>query len=359
MQNFSFKRKVEPQEVLIETPKKKINRQQQLFTLFFLLVAISLIWYFAKDLFYATFEGNIISHHGENYLMNDAFLLDVTVESGDIVNAGDTMLYFMYTDMFYSAMSPETLESYKQKISVLINAKKKLILELRTVINQKNSLLALHKEVRQNILLGLSTVGEEATYLIEIENIAQEINYMEKVIQLNTHSIDSIILEHENYMDNLLDPFENTSEYMLKNKSKFGDMLQYLVAPEKTLILAINKYPGNIIFKEDPIMLIYPIDEGAKRIHIEMIVPPRFLNEMTNGDKVEIYFGKKYLDDGTIKINNTYMKKVNSVKLGHFSADQEGAIIRVNIDNPSKLSLKYQVSGLPVELTYKRKLFPK
>ena len=102
-------------------------------------------------------------------------------------------------------------------------------------------------------------------------------------------------------------------------------------------------------------MLVYPIIEGRKNIHIEMIVQPRFLNEMVDNEEVEIYFGEKYFGDGIIKINNTYMKDVSSFKLGQFSAEKEAAIIRVNIDSAANLALKYQVRGLPVKLRYTRR----
>ncbi len=355
MQNFSYKRPIDPQETVIDKPKKKINIQQKVFTFVFSVIFIVLGWYFSKDLFIATFDGNIISYHGESHLISDAFLLDVRVEPGDIVEAGDTMLLFLYTDMLYSAMNSTTFSDYQQKLFTLKMAKDENLLELRSLQNQEKAILKLKNGVKKNIPLGLHTVMDERDYEIELERIRRNINYVRSKINLYTYSTNSSDYIPGPHLVDVLDPFEITHEYINSHLSDYGDMLQYLVAPEKTLILAINKYPSNIVFKGDPIMLIYPIDEGRKRIHIEMIVPPQFLNEMRDGEKVDINFGTQHMGTGTIKINNTYMRSVKPIKLGQFSTDYEGAIIRVKIDNPEELSLKYQINGLPIKLDYKRK----
>lgn len=355
MQKFSYKRPIDPQDVIIEKPKKKINRQQRIFTSVFVILFGLVIWYFAKDLFVVSFDGNVISYHGESHVMDDIFLLDVKVEPGDIVNPGDTMLCFLYTNMLYTAMNSTVFSDFQQKLFALNMSKKESLLELKTILEQKIALQKLENRVARNITLGISTTGEKINYAIEIEKTKQKLSYTKQIIELYNNSIDSLNVAHGQYLKDVLDPFEVTNQYMNNNMDRFGDMLQYLVAPEKILILAINKYPSNVVFKKDPIMLIYPIDEGAKRIHIEMIVKPRFLNEMQDGESVEIYFGGEYIGDGTIKINNTYMRSVRPIKLGQFSAEREGAIIRVNIDKPEELSLKYQIGGLPVKLRYKRK----
>lgn len=354
MKNFSYKRTINAEEILIDKPKKKINKQQRIFVTFFVLLFGTLGWYFTKDLFIATFDGNIVSFHEETYLMDDVFLLDVKVKPGDIVSAGDTMLYFLYTHMLYSAMNPIGFSDYEQKLLTFNIAKGENLLELKAIKKQERALQLLINKVNHNISLGLNTTKDLASYSIELERVKQQLDYTQNIVNLYANSIRTLNYTQNQHLPQILDPFKNTNDYLIENLDKFGDMLQYLVAPEKTLILAINKYPSNIVFKQDPIMLIYPIEEGSKRIHIEMIVKPRFLNEMNDGEAVEIYFGTRYMGDGTIKINNTYMKNVNSVKLGKFSTDQEGAIIRINIDNPEELSLKYQVSGLPVKLNYRR-----
>lgn len=355
MQNFSYKRPIDPQDAIIDMPKKRINVQQKVFTLVFVLIFSLLGWYFSKDLFIATFDGNIISYHGESMLIDDAFILDVKVKPGDIVEAGDTMLLFLYTDMLYSAMNSTTFSDYQQKLFTIKMAKDRDILELKTLRKQEKAIQRLKNRVTKNIPLGLNTSIDEMNYSIEIEQIKQKIEYVEDKIDLYTHSTNSIDYIPGPHLVDVLDPFEITHEYVNSHLGQYGDMLQYLVAPERTLILAINKYPSNIVFKEDPIMLIYPIDEGRERIHIEMIVKPWFLNEMKDGEKVDINFGSQYMGTGTIKINNTYMRSVRPIKLGQFSTDYEGAIIRVNIDNPEELSLKYQINGLPVKLEYKRR----
>ena len=354
MQNFSYKRPIDPQDVIVEKPKKKINMQQKAFTLVFGLIFIILGWYFSKDLFVATFDGNIISYHGESHLISDAFILDVKVKPGDIVEAGDTMLLFLYTDMLYSAMNSTTISDYQQKLFALKMAKDENLLELRSLQNQEKAIIKIKEGVRKNIPLGLHTAIDERDYVIELERIRRNISYVRSKINLYSYSARSANYIPGPHMTTVLDPFEITREYANNHLDEYGEMLQYMVAPEKTLILAINKYPSNVVFKGDPIMLIYPIEEGRKRIHIEMIVPPEFLNEMQDGQKVDIDFGKQSMGKGTIKINNTYMRSVRPIKLGQFSTDNEGAIIRVNIDSIDNLSLKYQINGLPIKLNYKR-----
>ena len=355
MQTFSYKRPIDPQDAIIDKPKKKINVQQRVFTSFFAVVFIVLGWYFSRDMFVATFEGNIISYQGESNLMNDIFLLDIKVESGDIINAGDTMFYFLYTDMLYSGMNPDRSDGYEQQRLAFDVSRSEKIVELQSVGQQIKTLEQLRDGVTHNIPLGLNDQMDQMDYSIEIEARRQKYNFTKKRISLYSRYIDSISFISGQYLADFLNPFENTNEYMDKNLHRFGEMLHCLVAHEKTLILAINEYPGNVVFKGEPIMLIYPIEGGRERIHIEMIVKPRFLNEMIDGDKVDIQFGSQYMGTGTIQINNTYMRSVSSLKLGKFSTEKEGAIIRVDIDHPEKLSLKYQISGLPVKLKYKRR----
>ncbi len=355
MQNFSYKRPIDPQDAIIDKPKKKINVQQRVFTAFFAVVFGFLGWYFSRDLFVATFEGNIISYHGESLLMNDVFLLDIKVNPGDIVEAGDTMFYFLYTDMLYSAINPTKFSDYQQEQLSLNISRSEKYLELKTIERQEKSLLKLKDTVDHNISLGLNRESDKIGYSIEIEGTRQQSDYTKNMIKLYSNFIDTLNFGSGQYLSNILDPFESTNEYMNKNIDRFGEMLHYLVAQEKTLILAINKYPGNVVFKGDPIMLIYPIEGGRERIYIEMIVKPKFLNEMRDGDKVEITFGTQNMGTGTVRINNTYMRDVSSLKLGKFATEKEGAIMRVDIDNPEDWSLKYQIGGLPVKLKYTRR----
>lgn len=355
MKNFSYKKKIDPQDVIINEPKKKINKQQKIFTLFFIILFAYLAWYFTKDAFVTTFDGNIVSHHNNSYLMNDVFLFEIKVKPGDVVNAGDTILSYVYTDMLYSALNPIEFNFFQQKQYALNMSKGEKQLELKTLIRQRMSLRKLAEKTHKNISLGLNTMSDEVNYSIEIEQVKQNIDYTKKIIEHYNNSLDSLNAAHEKSFKDALDPFEHTMNHTNNNIYKFGDIIKYLVASEKTLILAINKYPGNIVFKKESIMLVYPITEGQENIYIEMIVPPMFLNEMRNGDKVKILFGNSDFGDGTIQINNTYMKIVSSFKLGQFSAEKEAAIIRVDIDSSANLSLKYQVSGLPVKLQYTRK----
>ncbi len=354
MQNFSHKKQIDPQDVIINQPKKKINKQQIIFTIFFLSVFGYLTWYFTKDLYVSTFQGNIISHHNDVYLMNDIFLLDVKVEPGDVINAGDTMLIYIYTDMLYSVLNPIKLNGYQQEIYDLNMAKGAKILELRTLITQKTFLQKLANKTNKNISLGLNTRSDEIDYLIEIESIKQKIDYTRNMISHYSRSVDSVNVKQSSSFQQVIDPFTQTREFIDENIHKFGGILQYVIASEKTLVLTINKHPGNLVFKRESIMLVYPVVEGRGNIYIEMIMQPSFLNEMKNDEKVKIYFGPKYFGDGTIQINNTFMKDVSSFKLGQFSAGREAAIVRVAIDSTANLPLKYQVNGLPVKLRYNR-----
>lgn len=353
MDNFSYKKSLEARNIVIKTANKKVNIQQKIFATIFAIFCMIFLFYFTTNYLVKTFHGRMVTLTRESLLAYDALMVDMYVKPGEIMYPGDTIYSYIYAEMLYDIRNPNSLTDYQSRIVQLEMLISKTRLELEALIIKKEDVQKLTDEMAHNILIGTNTKSDEIDYLIEMSDIDKNI-YVAKNL-LNVYNmlylksdIKSISRKPQPYL-------LHAHREFISGVREFGSLIQYKVAADTVLVFRVNKIAGEMSLKGESICSVYPLCQYfMNQTHVEMMIPPEFIHELDEDEKVDVYLGSSLIATGTLKLNNPYMENVASNKLGLFNSSIEAAIIRVELDNIRKLPLKYHMSYLPLTLKYYR-----
>lgn len=356
MDNFSYKKSLDANSIIINDGKRKVNKQQVFFTILFVVIAFYMSWYFTKDYFITTFNGNVVTYQRGSRLLEDAYILEMNIKPGQMLFPGDTAFSFVYTKMIYNVLDPTSFTDIQVKGVELNLRQRESKIELEALISKKKELQVLIDEMEHNILIGINTQNDVINYIIEMTNVNQSIVQAESMVKVYRTTLDSIISISGIRTFQEVSPHTVSNKEFLKNRKSHGALMQYRVANDTVVVLKIEKIQGSMVFKGESVCTVYPFGQsGANtRAYIEMIAGPEFITEMSDGEQVDIYLDNKLLGTGVLSMYNVYIEEVESSKLGAFATGKDAAIVRVNINDLASWPLKYHMDNLPVKIKYYR-----
>lgn len=355
MKDFTYKKTLDTQSIIVSKQTKKKNKQQLLFTLFFVLLLTSAVGYWTYKSYIKSINGYIVSRYHDITLIDDAFVVNIYVKQGDMIKAGDTLFSYVLANVLNEANNPNVITDLEAERRTLTLKVAGLQSELNMLQASQDSLLPVIDELKRNIQLGVATTDQLNPLLLtwqDLKNRETNARHLLTVNQQYQDETDLLIRETGNKRL----PASYTLSYLSKNEKIYGRLLQYRIAVDDLYVIEMYALPSKLIYKKDPVMNVYTYANPRKSdIHISALIDPTFLIELSEGDQVQIYLGTSYLGSGTFSLRSSYVKKVDAFKLSGFSENNEAVFVRVDFDDINALPLKYHVNNLPVVLHYKRR----
>lgn len=103
MRSFTYSSQQEQGDIesILKERKKKIAKQQWLYTLLLLFILLILGLYFGRKVMYTEFDGYITTDINTVRMADDIFVLETHVKAGDYIVPGDTLFSYVYVRNFY------------------------------------------------------------------------------------------------------------------------------------------------------------------------------------------------------------------------------------------------------------------
>lgn len=353
MKKFNYKRQINTQTIVVDKMKKVISIQRRLYFTFFTIFLLLIVAYLVYGIYIKTYDGYLIARTRVENLIDDATIVDINVRRGQKIEKGDTLFSYMFTNFILGAINPNGVDNFDKEIIDSKIKASELISKKRLSDRSVDSLSNILASLRRTLSMGIITIDEVQKKEWELFELKENNRLIKDLIKINQ--------EYEQIYSNK--SFQSiTSQYgrnFIEN-NLVDSTLRYKLAIEDAIIVDVQATDWSIVYKKDPVMTIFTYDNPKiTDLHALGIIPPDVYEEISDGDRVDVYSGDLFLGKATIKLNASYMMEVDYRKISTFSSGSEAVAVRIEFDNPKGIEVKYLINKLPIKIKYSRVNFLK
>jgi len=286
--NFNGQSGDENLEQIITARKKKLAKQQIVFSFIVIFLLIILGFYIAQKLIYSEFDGYVQTDY-ENYkAIDDIYVFDHYKKVGDFVLPGDTLYSYMYLSNILNQ------ENLNQEPGVVIadrtarlqqgvngsdaNVIRVRIQELRKQIAKEDHDIRFglsDNSHKLDLQRELAVAQEQLKAALSKDNVYRRIGQETRIAMHRTGynrckdaSSDAVVFRY----------FYN----------KYSSAIRYAIAKDSAVVTKLWTTPFSPAFKEDPILQLQPINFQKSNMQVVAYVPTDKMNTVNNNTIADV-----------------------------------------------------------------------
>ncbi|MEG2070229.1 MAG: hypothetical protein RR034_02495 [Bacteroidales bacterium] len=355
MRSFSYRSIQSDENAALHYQKKRINVQQLVFSGIFFLILLILIVYIVDKVRFVEFDGYVHVSTVAFKIVDDAYISDVRVKVGDLVNEGDTVFEYVLINQVMDQLKVESYSNYYKDFDKLEYENKMLQSKLK-ILSEKDKILdyQIQKE-SDNIKYGLSTVEQrellkikQSENILEQENVVNNlemIQYFQDKLSQKIYALGQIAL-----------PTSYTASYFSEEgKKDLNFAYRYAIARTRSIITDIRLVQGALAFKGEEILESQRVDNEMANMHIIMYVMPDQMKYLSARQTVEIYITNDMKFKGYASTRGVRVSEIPKHLQSKFMKNIEAIEVRVDFDVNSDVPFWVITNNLPVKIKVKKR----
>lgn len=270
MKDFKYSKEIEEEQIesIIKERKRKINRQQWIFTviLFFILCVIAL--YVFNSIHYTDFDGYVRTDLNDIRAMEDVFVLETKVQEGQFVKPGDTLFSYVYLSNFYyqEALNESRELTVGRDLRLQYNMARQDIEVLRVRINELKRQLAVENH---NISFGLT----HNEHKLKVEKELVETEEQLKVSRRKLGVLWKAMNDADQKVREKTGGGIAFSEIRKKDKILKSGLVRYQIVEDSAIVIKKCTPDLSIVFKEESIIQIQSMNLDKNNLSVVGYVP--------------------------------------------------------------------------------------
>ncbi len=354
MKNFTYRSLDEKENIeeILKRRRRKVNRQQIVSVVIFMIILGSLALYIAHHVYYTVLDGYV--HVDTNRVRTpfDIYLDSVYVKTGDLVVPGDTLYSYYMLNLLVDNVNPDEeppmvavsrnyklqYETARQQIEVL----KVRIQELKKQIQTED----------HNIALGLSSNSHKLDLQRELKETEAKLKALEAELQTlkETRDETKVVFDRKRAsVDGSLLP----QIYDDARSASMRRAISYRLASDSSLITDVKAPFRMIFFKEEEIMTKQHLNLEENNLKVVAYVPVSKMSCINNNSKAEIVVNDEVSFTAHVNVLGTRTEMIPENLRSYFSKKNTAVIALFDIDEGQTLPLWSLASGMPVSVRIK------
>lgn len=300
--NFNQKHQDDNLEALLSYRKKKIAKQEVVFTVILITILTMFILYAVKKIRYTEFDGYITTEIIDVKANDDLFVTKVYKEVGNFVQPGDTLFSYIYMQHFMEYINMNNRPD-------IVDKERDVQLDFQNVRNEINLLKAQIAEVEKqlrtedhNIKFGISDNDRK----LDLERNLVELKETLKGKWSEYYLLGKMSKELNHVSKNIgYDPYDlMTFDDLLSyhDKRKESHTI-YRLAHDTALVVDIPNYNNSMIFKKEEIMKLQSFSAENNKLHVRVYLPLDKVKDVDYHSPVEVIIN----DDWSFKAHLVVM----------------------------------------------------
>ncbi|MDE5793125.1 MAG: SPOR domain-containing protein [Muribaculaceae bacterium] len=354
MKNFTYRSLDERENIeeILKRRRRKINRQQILSVVIFMIILGSLALYIAHHVYYTVLDGYVHVDTNKVRTPFDIYLDSVYVKTGDLVIPGDTLYSYYMLNLLIDNVNPDEeppmvavsrnyklqYETARQQIEVL----KVRIAELKKQIQTED----------HNIALGLSSNSHKLDLQRDLKEAEARLKALQAELETlrRTRDETKVVFERQRAAhDGSLLP----QIYDDARSASMRRAISYRLASDSSLITDVKAPFRMIFFKEEEIMTKQHLNLEENNLKIVAYVPVDKMTRINNNSKAEIVVNDEVSFKAHVNVLGTRTEMIPENLRSYFSKKNTAVIALFDIDKDQTVPLWSLASGMPVSVRIK------
>lgn len=356
MKKFTFKEHKQSQlEEILKYQKRKLRKQQIIFTTIFFLIVCAIIYYLADSYLYAQFDGFISLNTTSHRAICPLYITKIYHKEGEIVKEGDTLYTYINLD-FFTNMSNLSFSSNVEMNYMNANEK---VSNTRIEINSlKDKIKLMEEEIKkeeQNVRYGVtstSTIGTLNRQIIDYRNQLKEL--MASLVQYQGIRTDYSSKMREAGLE-ATNPLETTLKNINLHLSEFGRAVGYGISHSDVLITQIEATPGSVLLTGEHVMEVQSLNIDNIGLHCEAYVTNEDLTNIYEGKKVEIIINDDVSYDGIVTSVGMHVSELPEEYRNAFHRENKAMCAIIQFKEGTVIPLPIATDNLPVKIRTMRR----
>lgn len=350
MKNFKYSTTQQEVEIesILKQRKRKIAKQQIIFSLILTCILAVVALYFVRKIVYTDFDGYIDTDFNDVRAMDDLFVMEVYKDIGDIVVPGDTLFSYVYLTKFkeqeYIGSEPDII-SQNRHLWVQYNLARQDIDVLRVRITELKRQLVIENH---NISFGLNN----NEYKLKLEKELAEAKEELKVLQRKLRVLKQAAGETETTVKNStingqILRFEHVRQ---KEMMKNSRLLRYSVAADTSVVTKIWIPELVTVLKGENIIQTQSFDLHRNNLSVVGYVPTDQMHKITRNTQVEVIINDDISFSAHVDLLGTRTEVIPEALRNKLSKDYMAIVVNFSVDPDQILPFWALVKHVPVTI---------
>lgn len=354
MKNFTYRSLDERENIeeILKRRRRKINRQQILSVVIFMIILGSLALYIAHHVYYTVLDGYVHVDTNKVRTPFDIYLDSVYVKTGDLVIPGDTLYSYYMLNLLIDNVNPDeeppmVAVSRNYKLQYETARQQIEVLKVRIAELKKQILTEDH-----NIALGLSSNSHK----LDLQRDLKEAEARLKALQAELETLRRTRDETKVVFQRQRAAHDGSLLPQIYDDARSASMrraISYRLASDSSLITDVKAPFRMIFFKEEEIMTKQHLNLEENNLKIVAYVPVDKMTRINNNSKAEIVVNDEVSFKAHVNVLGTRTELIPENLRSYFSKKNTAVIALFDIDKDQTIPLWSLASGMPVSVRIK------
>ncbi len=351
MHSFRFHKEQEEQKIeeVIKYRKHKIFKQQFFYAIVLGVILLFVgVWIYNK-IFYTTFDGYVKIDVNRQRALDDIFIKDIYVQTGDYVLPGDTLYSYFYIDGlvgYHNRSNEPNVISQDRDLHIKISTLREAVQVLRVRVAELQKQIATEDH---NIGFGLSSNSHKLDLERELKTAREELRMKLATLATVSDARQWVAGNAREARSLQKDPIL-LQDIIVDTTGIYNNMLNYRLSTDTALVATMQAPDGSVVFYTEEVMTLRSVDIVRSNFMIYAYVPADEVSKLKRNKKFVVYFNDDVKAEAEMGLIGVRVESLPQELRSNFSRYSKVVIVQFNLKAGQRLPLWAYTNELPVRI---------
>ena len=351
MREFSFSSEERQNDIesILKERKKKIATQQIVFTIILLAILIIIGLWIGKNILYTEFDGYINADLNTLRHADDIYVLEVNKNVGDFIAPGDTLLSYVYSNIFYSHESTDsepTVVVQNRNMRVDYGLARQDLEVLKVRIKELKKQLETEDH---NIRFGLSDNLKKMKIEQELAEAEEQYNAQRRKLGVLWNALDQTKKAVQKTYNNN-SGFLRVQDMRNVELMKELGLVRYSIAVDSGIVTKVYVPELTLVLRGEPIISLQSFDLHRNNLSVVTYVMPREMKHINRNTRAEVIVNDDVSFTASVLMLGTRTEEIPGELRSTLSRDHTAVIVVMGVDTGQVIPFWTLVKNIPVRI---------
>ncbi len=351
MKEFSFSTEDRQNDIesILKERKKKIATQQIVFTVILIGILIIIGLWIGKNILYTEFDGYINADLNTLRHADDIYVLEVNKNVGDFIVPGDTLLSYVYSNIFYSHESTDSeptvvIQNRNMRVDYGLARQDLEVLKVRIKELKKQLETEDH-----NIRFGLSDNLKKMKIEQELAEAEEQYNAQRRKLGVLWNALDQTKKAVQKTYNNN-SGFLRVQDMRNVELMKELGLVRYSIAVDSGIVTKVYVPELTLLLRGEPIISLQSFDLHRNNLSVVTYVMPREMKHINRNTQAEVIVNDDVSFTASVLMLGTRTEEIPGELRSTFSRDHTAVIVVMGVDTGQVIPFWTLVKNIPVRI---------
>lgn len=351
MKEFSFSSEERQNDIesILKERKQKIATQQIVFTIILLAILVIIGLWIGKNILYTEFDGYINADLNTLRHADDIYVLEVNKKVGDFIVPGDTLLSYVYSNIFYSHESTDSeptvvVENRNMRVDYGLARQDLEVLKVRIKELKKQLETEDH-----NIRFGLSDNLKKMKIEQELAEAEEQYNAQRRKLGVLWNALDQTKKAVQKTYNNN-SGFLRVQDMRNVELMKELGLVRYSIAVDSGIVTKVYVPELTLVLRGEPIISLQSFDLHRNNLSVVTYVMPRDMKHINRNTKAEVFVNDDVSFNASVLMLGTRTEEIPGELRSTLSRDHTAVIVVMGVDTGQVIPFWTLVKNIPVRI---------